>query len=265
VSVNLSDKRFILLDCDGVIWRGNQVIEGAINTLNRLEEKGYKLAFVTNNSSLSRQGFKEKFYSLGFNPKNYIIINSAYGAASYLRDKKLIRVFIIGEVGLKEELELQGLYTTSIYEPRLQAVCIGWDRQLTWAKLSDAMWVILNDNGYFLGTNPDNSYPLAGGRVVPGAGAGIAALATACGKNPDIIIGKPNRFLLDLALKELGCFDIKEAVYIGDRLSTDILAGINAGMDTILVKTGISDDYLKKKIKPSLELRSITDVNSMLD
>ena len=255
----------MLLDCDGVVWRGNQAIEGAIEILNRLEDDGYRLAFVTNNSSLSRQGFKKKFVSLGFNPKNYNVINSAYGAATHLKDKKLNKVFIIGEIGLKEELELQGLYTTSVYEPRLQAVCIGWDRQLTWTKLSDAMWVILNDNGYFLGTNPDNSYPLPGGRIVPGAGAGISALATACGKKPDIIIGKPNRFLLDLALKEMGCSNVKEAVYIGDRLSTDVLAGINAGMDTILVKTGISDDHLKKTVKPTIELESITEINSMLD
>ena len=70
-------------------------------------------------------------------------------------------------------------------------------------------------------------------------------------KKPDMIIGKPNPFLLNLALKEMGCFSPSNAVCVGDRLSTDILAGINAGMDTILVRTGISDNRLKKTIYPT--------------
>ncbi|MFX0051322.1 MAG: HAD hydrolase-like protein, partial [Candidatus Hermodarchaeota archaeon] len=126
-------------------------------------------------------------------------------------------------------------------------------------KLADAMRVILEDGGFFLGTNPDNSYPLED-RLVPGAGAGIAALTTACGKEPDLIIGKPNPYLLDLALKEMGCFDPKKAVCVGDRLSTDILAGIKAGMDTILVKTGISDYRFKKTIYPTIEISSIREI-----
>ncbi|MFX0150813.1 MAG: HAD-IIA family hydrolase [Candidatus Hodarchaeota archaeon] len=259
MKINLREKCCLLFDCDGVIWRGSKPINGAINALERLEEEGYKLGFVTNNSSLSRDSFFQKFLSLGFNPRNYIIINSAYGAAIYIKEKDFKRVFIIGEIGLREELELQDIYVTEEYESGLQAVCIGWDRQMTWTKLADAMRVILEDGGFFLGTNPDNSYPLED-RLVPGAGAGIAALTTACGKEPDLIIGKPNPYLLDLALKEMGCFDPKKAVCVGDRLSTDILAGIKAGMDTILVKTGISDYRFKKTIYPTIEISSIREI-----
>ena len=170
---------------------------------------------------------------------------------------------MIGEKGLRKELELQDIYATEEYETQLQGVCIGWDRKLTWRKLADAMRVILNDTGIFVGTNPDNSYPMEN-TIVPGAGAGIAALANACGKDPDIIIGKPNRFLIDLTLNEMGCNDQLEAIYIGDRLATDILAGINAGVDTILVRTGISDDHLKKTILPTTELDSIADIFTLL-
>jgi len=250
------------MDCDGVVWKGNQAIAGAQSVLDKLDKTGFKLGFVTNNSSLSRQGFKQKFESLGFTPHSYTIINSSYGAAIHLVDKGYKRVFMIGEQGLREELELQGIYVTQEYEQKLQGVCIGWDRQLTWRKLADAMKVILKDNGFFIGTNPDNSFPLED-TLVPGTGAGIAALSNACEKEPDLIIGKPNRFLIDITLAEMNCYDPTEALYIGDRLSTDILAGINAGIDTVLVKTGISD-YHMKNILPTVEIDSIVDIFSIL-
>lgn len=260
----LVNKRYLLLDCDGVVWRGNTPIINASLSLDQLEETGYRLGFVTNNSSLSRQGFRRKFANLGFNATDYTIINSAYGAAIYLNDLDFYRVFMIGERGLREELELVDIFVAEVYEPNLQAVCIGWDRNLTWRKLAHGMRIILEDGGYFLGTNPDNTYPLEEKRLVPGAGVGIAALAKACSKEPDIIIGKPNRYLIDLALSEIGCDDPNQAVYVGDRLSTDILAGINAGIDTILVKTGISEDHLKKEIYPTLEIDSIADIEDVL-
>ncbi len=256
-------KHLFLFDLDGVIWKGNKPVQGAIETLVYLEEKSHILGFVTNNSSISRKGFIEKLTTLGFTPASHSIFNSAYGAARYLAEHKYKRIFVIGEEGLKQELDLQKIYSTDVYEPNLQAVCIGWDRQLTWKKLADAMRVIVNDKGFFIGTNPDNSYPLED-RLVPGAGAGIAALSNACGKEPDIIIGKPNRYMIDLALNELGCTKLEEAVFVGDRLSTDILAGINAGIDTILVSTGISDNHLKKTILPTLKIDSIADICKLL-
>ncbi|PWI47097.1 hypothetical protein CEE45_13670 [Candidatus Heimdallarchaeota archaeon B3_Heim] len=78
------------MDCDGVIWRGNQAIPGAKEVLENLENQGYHLGFVTNNSSLSRKGFYQKFVSLGFHPEKYLIINSGYGAAVYLNNNKII-------------------------------------------------------------------------------------------------------------------------------------------------------------------------------
>jgi len=251
------------MDCDGVVWRGNQAIPGAKEALENLENLGYRLGFVSNNSSLSRKGFYQKFVSLGFNPENYVILNSGYGAAVYLQENKFEKIFMIGEKGLQEELELLDLSVTDSYHQDLQAVCIGWDRKLTWSKLADAMWVILNNDGQFVGTNPDNSFPSVD-RLVPGAGAGIAALANACGKEPDIIIGKPNPYLLNLGLKELNCSESSKAVFIGDRLSTDIQAGIRADMDTILVQTGISDYHLKKTILPTHTLESLAQIDQLI-
>ncbi len=264
-SLNIqSYKRFILLDCDGVIWRGNHPIDGAISTLKNLEQKKFHLGFITNNSSLSRRGFRSKFFTLGFNPVNYYISNSAYGAASYIKQKKVSKVFMIGEQGLREELEIQSVYVTEKYEKGLEGVVIGWDRGLTWQKLADAMQVILMDGGIFVATNPDNSFPLED-RLVPGAGAGIAALSNACNKEPDMMIGKPNRFLIDLALNEMGCKDRREAILVGDRLSTDIQAGINAGIETVQVQTGILDTYLKNKVSPTYEIESIIDIFSIMN
>jgi phosphoglycolate/pyridoxal phosphate phosphatase family enzyme len=262
IPYDIRDKTHIILDCDGVVWRGSKPIPGAKATIEKLERAGYKIGFVTNNSSLSRKGFYEKFQKLGFSPTNYAIINSGYGAAVFLKEKGIDNILVIGEKGLWDELELQNLRLSETYKSDLNAVCIGWDRRLTWTKLADAMWVILHNNGLFVGTNPDNSFPFED-RLVPGAGAGIAALSNACGKEPDIIVGKPSRFLLDLAMKEMGCTSPSKAVFIGDRLSTDILAGINAKVDTILVQTGISDNHLKKTILPTSILESLEKINSL--
>ncbi|PWI46793.1 hypothetical protein CEE45_15105, partial [Candidatus Heimdallarchaeota archaeon B3_Heim] len=108
-----------------------------------------------------------------------------------------------------------------------------------------------------------NSFPSID-RLVPGAGAGIAALANACGREPDIIIGKPNPFLLNLSLQEMNCSDSAKAVFIGDRLSTDIQAGIQANLDTILVQTGISDFHLKKTILPTYTLESLAQIDQLI-
>ncbi|MCK4847701.1 MAG: HAD-IIA family hydrolase [Candidatus Heimdallarchaeota archaeon] len=260
---DLREKTHIIMDCDGVLWKGNQPISGVIEKLEQLEQQGFKLGFVTNNSSLSREGFSQKFQNLGFNSENFTILNSGYGAAVHLRENSLTNVFMIGEAGLKEELESQGLTVRETYRNDLQAVCIGWDRDLTWAKLADGMWVILKNRGLFLATNPDNSFPFED-RLVPGAGAGIAALANACGKEPDIMIGKPSPYLLNLAMKEMACEDPSKAVFIGDRLSTDIKAGINAHMDTILVQTGITDHHLKKTILPTYTLESLAKIDTLI-
>ena len=260
---HLAEKTHIIMDCDGVIWRGNKPIEGSKEALNILNEAGYHLGFVTNNSSLSRVGFISKFRSLGFNPDNYTIVNSGYGAAIYLSRNKLNKVMMIGEKGLSEELKLKGLDVYQTYREDLQAVCIGWDRKLTWTKIADAMWVILNNDAFFLGTNPDNSFPFED-RLVPGAGAGIAALSNACGMDPDIIIGKPNPFLLELIMEEMGCKDSTKAVFLGDRLSTDVQAGINANMDTILCQSGVSESSLKKTILPTHTIGSLEEILSLL-
>jgi len=259
---DLDEKTHIIMDCDGVLWKGNQPISGAKETLEQLEQQGFKLGFVTNNSSLSRKGFSQKFQNLGFRSENFTILNSGYGAAVHLKEQSLTNVFMIGEAGLKEELETQELIVSETYSQELQAVCIGWDRDLTWAKLADGMWVILNHKRLFLATNPDTRFPFED-RLVPGAGAGIAALANACGKEPDIMIGKPSPFLLTLAMKEMNCEDPSKAIFIGDRLSTDIKAGINAKMDTILVQTGISDHHLKKTILPTYTLESLAKIDTL--
>ena len=260
---SLKDKSCIIMDCDGVIWKGNQAIPGAKETIEYLQEVGFKLGFVTNNSSLSREGFSKKFLNLGFDVENFTILNSGYGAAIHLKENNYTKIFMIGEMGLKQELEYQGLFVSETYKQDLQAVAIGWDRKLTWTKLADGMWVILKNKGLFLATNPDNSFPFED-RLVPGAGAGIAALSNACGKEPDIMIGKPSPYLLELAMKEMSCKDPNNAVFIGDRLSTDIKAGINAKMDTILVQTGISDQHLKKLILPTYTLESLDKIDTLL-
>lgn len=256
--------KYLLFDCDGVLWRGNSPINGAIDTLRNLEKNGYKIAFITNNSSLSRKGYGKKFTKLGFHLNNLLVVSSSYGTAIYLKQHgKISKVYVIGESGIVEELTEIGIEIFTEFHKDIQAVIIGWDRHLTYKKLAIGTRVILENNGYFIGTNPDPNYPLEGGIIAPGAGSGISALETAVERNADIIVGKPNKYLVDLALKEMLCTDRSEAVFIGDRRTTDILCGINAGIDTILVKTGIPEDH-RTDIKPTYIIDSIQDLESIL-
>ncbi|KAH7910727.1 HAD-like domain-containing protein [Hygrophoropsis aurantiaca] len=248
-----------MFDCDGVLWRGDHLIDGALEALSILRERGKRIIFVTNNASKSRRSYKGKFDQLGVEARVEEIFGSAYASAVYIssvmkipKDKK---VYVIGMTGIEEELREEGVsfiggtdpadntlepfsLANFTLDPDVSAVLCGLDVQINYTKLSKAFQYLTRNPGcQFLATNEDSTYPSADG-LLPGAGAISAPLRFATEREP-ISIGKPAKTMLDCIQAKIH-FDPKRTIMIGDRLNTDILFGHAGGLATLLVMTGIT-------------------------
>ncbi|KAF4613102.1 hypothetical protein D9613_010871 [Agrocybe pediades] len=260
-----------LFDCDGVLWRGDHLIEGVVEVLDLLRRNNKKVVFVTNNATKSRKSYKTKFDQLGVEAHVDEIYGSAYAAAVYLstilkipKDKK---VYVIGQSGLEEELRGEGLQVIGGTDPAdntlepfsltdfeldtdVAAVICGLDMKINYTKLSKAFQYLTRvPNCHFVATNEDSTYPSSHG-LLPGAGSISAPLRFALGKEP-ICTGKPSSTMLD-CVKAKVHFDPKRTIMVGDRLNTDILFGQNGGLATLLVFTGITTEEEITGPNPSL-------------
>jgi len=231
----LTALRYLLLDMDGVLYRGRQVIPDAPAFVQGLEQAGIRYLMVTNNSSRPARKVAEQLAQMGLLVRSKDILTSAEATAIYMTAHAPAgsRVYVIGGPGLQEAMHDAGFVVT---EASPDYVIVGIDRQLTYDKLRIGCMAIRR-GAKFIASNPDRTFPAEEG-IVPGAGAIVAALE-ACTDVAPQVIGKPARPILDIALARLGAEPARTAV-VGDRLDTDILGGINAGLTTILVLTGVS-------------------------
>ncbi len=227
-----------IVDVDGVVWRDGEPIRRNVEALAHLLQGGAKVVFLTNNSSRSRRMYSEKLSELlGVPVGADQVVNSGYSAAAWLSRRGRHRVLVVGEEGLVEELLLAGLEIVGPGDwPKATAVAVGLDRELSYTRLAAAHKAILN-GALFVATNSDASYPVPGG-TEPGAGAIVSALATSTGRKPDFDAGKPSRWILSLALEAAG--NPRNPVVIGDRVETDIVMALEAGMEALLVLTGVT-------------------------
>jgi 4-nitrophenyl phosphatase len=225
----------LIVDMDGVLYRGQESLPGAREFLTYLVEERVPFVLATNNSTLTPGQYVAKLTGMGMDVTEDRILTS--GQASALHIARVApagtRVYAIGEDGLFSALREQGFERTG---RDVQYVVVGMDRQLTWDKLRVAALAI-RAGATFVGTNPDTTLPTEEG-LVPGNGANLAALEAATGVAP-LIIGKPQATLLRLGMEKMGVSREGTAI-IGDRLETDILGGKNAGITTVLVLSGIA-------------------------
>jgi phosphoglycolate/pyridoxal phosphate phosphatase family enzyme len=254
--INMEKYDTILLDCDGVIYEGQYEIEGSIKALNQLEDAGKKLYFFTNNSSKTAEQFAKKLSDLGYNARPSQIYSTSRAAPAYLQEfhPEVSKVFLIGMAGFRAELEKEG-YTVLQYtdievpqcenyfelleklkpDPSIQAVLSGVDLKFSaWAATYASKCV--QSGAHFISSNSDPYFILRRGKM-PGCGTILSFLETALRRKAEII-GKPSTFMLDLAIKEQS-LDKSRCLMVGDRLDTDILFGINSGVDSALVLTGV--------------------------
>ncbi|MFZ4506579.1 MAG: HAD-IIA family hydrolase [Fimbriimonas sp.] len=222
-----------IFDLDGTLYRGNDPIEGAAETLQELHRRGKVLRYLTNNSSQTIQFQADKLVRMGFPVEAGSVMTSALGMARYLRSKGIERVFVVGEAGLVSTLIDGGIVVT---EDSPEAVVVGICRTFTYDLMNQALQ-FLRGGLRLIATNKDTTFPLEGGRVVPGAGSIVAAIE-ACSGQQAHLVGKPSAFLVQELLAETGVAADRTLV-VGDRYDTDIMSGMAAGCDTLMVLTGI--------------------------
>ncbi|MGC8817174.1 MAG: HAD-IIA family hydrolase [Candidatus Hadarchaeum sp.] len=251
----------IILDMDGVIYRGNQPIEGAARAVAFLRGLGKKVIFLTNNSENSRSFYVQKLRQMGIPVGENDVITSGQVAADFIKRRDpQAKVFVIGGRGLVEEIAQAELEIVS--PERANYVVVGIDQALTYEKLKDGLQALLS-GARFIATNPDRVYPTEHG-FLPGAGAIVAALERSSGRKPDVIIGKPSPHMVSYVLKKFGLKPSTTAI-IGDQIETDIKAGKRAGLLTILVLSGVATEVDVKKVRgtknaPDCVLGSLAEV-----
>ena len=291
--------RLVAVDLDGVVWLGGSVLPDAPAALNDVVRRGLDLRYVSNNSTSHREAVSERLAAAGLPAGVDRVLTSGYVTGQWLRQRlpQGAPVLVVGESGLMRELTEAGLAplhagaappagpqtvppaapaaegapapaAPAEAVPRFAAVVVGMDRDFTFEMLIQAQAAILA-GALFVGTNPDATFPTPAG-LLPGAGAVIAAVATAAQKQP-VYMGKPGLGLAEILASVTGV-PAGQTLFIGDRMSTDIGMGIRAGMVTALVLTGVTSPEEFERIHaiggpdmPDHVLRTLADVPSLLD
>jgi len=236
---DLKNKKLFLLDMDGTLYLDDYLFPGAAEFLELVKERGGRYLFLTNNSSKGVRSYVEKMAHLGIETTEDDFLTSVDALIVYLNlnygdcagGKK---IYIMGTSSFKDQMADAGFNVTDRLEDDIAVLIIGFDRELTFAKLEDAC-ILLGRGVDYLATNPDWVCPTSYG-FVPDCGSFAWMLEKATGRSPKFI-GKPQPDMALLALKKFG-YEAKDAMLIGDRLYTDIACGNNAGVDTAFVLSG---------------------------
>jgi 4-nitrophenyl phosphatase len=244
-------KVLVIFDLDGVVYRGKQAVPGAAALVSALRREGRVVRFATNNSSATRQDYVERLTGHGIPVEVDEIVTSSWATVQHLHAHlpDVRRVLAIGAAGLVSELRAGDLDVTGAAEAaprawnggplpqRYDALVSGLDRDLDYRRLGIAAAAI-REGARFIATNADLRYPTPDG-FVPGAGAIVAALAATTGVEP-LVIGKPQPAMFEAILERDGV-EPADALVIGDNPDADVLAARRAGIESILVLTGIVD------------------------
>jgi 4-nitrophenyl phosphatase len=229
----LSEVRCFLLDMDGTVYLGEQLLEGASKFLELLHQQGREYLFLTNNSSKDSQQYVGKFARLGLTiPRDKILTSGEATAMHVQRQKPGARVYVVGTEALEKEFRERGFVLT---DDTPDFAILGFDTTLTYAKLWK-LCDLVRAGVCYIATHPDYNCPTENG-YMPDIGAMIAFIKASTGRDPELIVGKPNSLLVEYAAERTG-IPVSAMCMIGDRLYTDIALGAAANIPTILVLSG---------------------------
>jgi phosphoglycolate/pyridoxal phosphate phosphatase family enzyme len=258
-----------IFDMDGVLYRGGQVLPYAREALERLRRASWHVYFATNNSTATRVQYVERLRSLGLGGDEDHVVTSAYATAHYLErlEPRPADILVLGANGLRSEIRAAGLrvrdpddvpgidpppgaaadgvdpaamrrYLETIPLPAPpDAVVVGLDLHLTYAKLAEAQRAVLA-GARFIASNKDRAYPVEG-RFLPGAGSIVIAIEVATGRTA-LCIGKPEPFLFEEAIRRAGR-DAGQVVVVGDSTEYDMVAAHRVGATGVLILTGLTE------------------------
>ena len=228
----------LLVDLDGVVWEGRELLPGSVETLRTLLELGKELVFVTNNSVKQPEAYAVRLREAGIDIASDRVVTAGAATARLAVERvgATGTAFVIGAPGFKETVAATGLALLDGEAARsADAVLVSGHREFDYAELLTATFALRAGASLF-GTSRDPTLPMPGG-AWPGTGATLAAVETASGKTAEIG-GKPERHLFDQARALLG--DAERVAMVGDRIASDIEGGRRAGLATILVLSGAS-------------------------
>jgi glycerol-1-phosphatase len=227
----------IILDLDGVVVLGDHPVPGAPEALATLRAMGKKMRFVTNNASRTAAEVASLLTAAGVPAQASEVLTSAGAAAALLAERfpPGSPILVVGAPALRAEVEAVGLAAVSNADSSPAAVVQGYGPNVGWTDLAEAC-VAVRAGALWMATNTDRTLPTQRGPL-PGNGALVAALATALQRQPDLVVGKPQPGLFLAAAKDVGATG---TLVVGDRLDTDIAGAHRAGMDSLLVLTGVA-------------------------
>ncbi|MHC0432508.1 HAD-IIA family hydrolase [Streptomyces sp. O3] len=245
-----------LTDMDGVLMHEGVPVPGADAFIKKLRESGKPFLVLTNNSIYTARDLQARLIRIGLEVPVENIWTSALATAKFLDNQHPGgTAYVIGEAGLTTALHEAG-YILTDSDPDF--VILGETRTYSFEALTKAIRLI-NDGARFICTNPDNTGPSTEG-VLPATGSVAALITKATGKEP-YFVGKPNPLMMRTGLNAIGAHSETSAM-IGDRMDTDVLAGLEAGMETFLVLTGLTgkDDIDRYPYRPTTVVDSIADL-----
>jgi glycerol-1-phosphatase len=247
----------VLLDLDGTVYRGSAAVDGAAEAVDAAHRKDVAVRFVTNNASRSPDDVAEHLTGLGIAARPDEVSTSAQAGAKVLAEKVTGKVLVVGSPALEREVELVGLTPTRTADD-VAAVVQGLSKELTWHDLAEAT-VAINGGALWVACNVDATLPTERG-MLPGNGSLVAALKTATGREP-VVAGKPATPLMDEAVRAAHA---SHALAVGDRLDTDIAGAVAAGLDSLLVLTGVAtpSELLASDLRPTYlaaDVRAISE------
>ena len=248
---------------DGVIWKSDAPIGDLPAIFKRIEARGLKYVFATNNGTKTPEQYVDKLAEFGLHVEPRQVVTSSLAITHMLTQNYPVgtKVFMIGEDGVYQALQDKGFQVLDMENAQdAQVVVMGIDRAITFDKMREAT-LLVRRGVPFYGTNPDKTFPTPRGEI-PGAGAWISVVTTATDVEP-IYAGKPYPYMMQLSLEILGTKK-EETLVIGDRLETDIAAGQAVGCPTALVLSGVATKDQAEVWKPRVDiiaesLRSLVD------
>ena len=254
--------RGFLLDMDGTFYLSDRLLEGALRFIDVLRKQRKEFLFLTNNSSKHRRQYVEKITRLGLPIAEESVLTSGEATALYLKEQDPgADIFLVGTPALEEEFRQHGF---QLFEKEPQFLVLGFDTTLTYNKL----WMLcdfVRAGIPYIATHPDFNCPTETGWM-PDIGAMIAFVKAATGREPDIVVGKPNRLIVDAAAKKMN-LQVDQMAMIGDRLYTDIALGQTSGIATVLVLSGETkiEDLKDSPFQPDYTFQNLGGVADWLE
>lgn len=252
----IKNKVGFICDMDGVIYHGNKVLDGVTEFVNWMIENDKKFVFLTNSPERTPHELSMKLQRMGLDVSAGHFYTSAMATAEFLSTQKpACTAYVIGEAALSKALYDVGIYMNDVNP---DYVVVGETRTYSFEKIEKAIELV-NKGARLIGTNPDITGPTERG-VMPATGALIAPIEIATNKKA-YFVGKPNPVMLRHGLRKLGCHS-EEIAFIGDRMDTDIIAGIESNVDTVLVLSGVTarEDIDNYPYRPKYVLDGVGDL-----